>query len=94
MPIGKKIEGGASWIEDPQLVKAFIQRLDDTLDSGADLDFAWVRTVKANTIKYNRYSLGQDWALKKIEDKIDSLQQFKNDNNDFFGDMDHYGSLQ
>jgi hypothetical protein len=85
MPIGKK-ESGADWIDEPSLVKAFLQRLDDVLDSGVDLDFAWTRTVKANTIKYQRYSLGQDWALQRIEGIIDASQPDGRDGDFIFGD--------
>ncbi len=92
MPIGKKIEG-TDWIDDPKLLEVFIQRLDDAINSGADLDFAWARTVKANAIKYKRYSLGQEWALQKLEGKIDeSLHQRPYDDGDFFGIGSDYSS--
>jgi hypothetical protein len=87
MPIGKKIVG-ADWIDDPFLVKAFLDRLDNALDSGVDLDFTWIRTVKENTVKYKRYSLGQDWALKKIEEKIENLQCNRQEDDWIFGTIE------
>jgi hypothetical protein len=72
MPIGKKIDN-IDWIVDPLLVKAFLQRLDDILDAQVDFDTTWVENVKEGVVKYNRYSLKQDWALKHIEEKIDAM---------------------
>jgi hypothetical protein len=92
MPVGKKIEG-TDWIEDPKLLQAFIQRLDDAIDSGVDLDFAWARTVKANALKHKRYSLGQEWALQKLETRIDNLLSDRSyDDGDLFGVGPDYSS--
>lgn len=89
MPIGKKVDN-TDWIIEPCLVKSFLSRLEDVLDADVDLDKTWTENVRDGVVKYNRYSLKQDWALKNIEEKVEAMQagMYSQDDNWPFGTLD------
>jgi hypothetical protein len=94
MPIGTKTDN-TDWITDPFLVKSFLSRLEDVLDANVDLDKTWTEDVRERVMKFQRYSLKQDWALKNIEEKVEAMQNSGQREDDwiFGNDERYFGTL-